>query len=441
MQYPPDQKTRETSDTTPLPLNLRIPSGSALRGEETHWEARRSRKPRSRFLSLAGFLLVVLAIATVTFASPSVRALFSSPLSNNGHTTPSGGAAGKIVGHIFFENSGQFQGYSSEGIADELQVSLTGISQPATGKSYYGWLIPDKSNPEFPSVSLGNLPVQNGSVNMLYQGNTLHSNLLQFAGGFIVTEGPTSSPPAFPPLDEHTWLYTAEFSQTPNPNDTVHHYTLLDHLRHLLAEDPTLASVGLHGGLGIWFYRETQEVYEWAISARDDQKPSALGLMRNLLISILDDLDGATIAKMELPEVSLRIDPQIAHIALLKDSPTETGPLSYLTHIDDHLHGVMASPGVTPEQQRLATQIDTNLQSVRKWLVQVHAETLQLIAMTNEQLLQSTSLDLLNDIVTKAQYAFIGQTDPATNTTQGGATQIQYNLLQLATLPVAIQRH
>src|SRR5437868_4893425 len=54
--------------------------------------------------------------------------------------------------------------------------------------------------------------------------------------------------------------------QTPAASDN---FSVLDHLRHLLAEDPKIAPKGLHGGLDFWLLSNTREVLQWAGNARD----------------------------------------------------------------------------------------------------------------------------------------------------------------------------
>jgi hypothetical protein len=49
----------------------------------------------------------------------------------------------------------------------------------------------------------------------------------------------------------------------------VNHFSLLDHLRHLLVQAPELAVLGLPGGLSIWLNRNVEEISKWAHSARE----------------------------------------------------------------------------------------------------------------------------------------------------------------------------
>lgn len=57
----------------------------------------------------------------------------------------------------------------------------------------------------------------------------------------------------------------------PNPQD-LHHYSNLDHVRHLLAKDPTLQQLNMQGGLNTWFYANVQKILAWAIAAKTGQQ-------------------------------------------------------------------------------------------------------------------------------------------------------------------------
>src|SRR5436190_19174470 len=62
---------------------------------------------------------------------------------------------------------------------------------------------------------------------------------------------------------------------TPNANAMdMTNDTVLQHLRHLLADAPELTPLRLYGGLDIWLFRNTQKILEWAGSARDATDPA-----------------------------------------------------------------------------------------------------------------------------------------------------------------------
>src|SRR5262249_39018119 len=135
------------------------------------------------------------------------------------------------------------------------------------GNSYYAWLLPDRGHSEESTVTfLGRLTVKNGAASMTYT-NPTHENLLLTKSRFLITEESTSSSYRIPSPDQRTWRYSATLPQTPDLQDP-HHFSNLDHIRHLLAKDPTLQKLGMQGGLGTWFYQNVKSVREWANTAQ-----------------------------------------------------------------------------------------------------------------------------------------------------------------------------
>lgn len=445
MQETPDKHKQETKDTTPLPLHPHLFSDRAGDLAQPAWEQGGTHRPfRSRLLPIICLALALIGVLATALVFPGVRAVLS-PSHGSPRGTPAGAGthrpAYQVVGQISFASSGLFSGYSNRGIADQVQITLSGVPPPAPGMGYYAWLLPDTGGSERAVFPLGRFPPNRGAVTLLYGGDALHSNLLQMAGGLLITEERANQTPAAPSGEQRDRRYFSVFPQAPNANETSDHFSVLTSLRHLLAEDPGLAAEGLHGGLDIWFYRDLQQIYSWAGSARDDQRPSGLGLMRNLLTGILDSLDGGSAVRAELPATPLTVDTRQAAMALLKAGPSRsTGLPSFIAQFDRDLRDIGAAPGGDRDLRALALQIDGALPQIRAWLVQVRQEALQLARMNDAQLLQAGAHTLLDDLVTMAQYAFIGQFDPSSNATQAGATQVHYSALRLATFPIYVEQ-
>jgi hypothetical protein len=342
------------------------------------------------------------------------------------------------VGHAFFISSGKLAENSNQGINDELQINLSNILAPATGKSYYAWLLKDKNEPEASAVLLGKIVVEHGNVHFRYAGDPQHDNLLGITSQVLITEEDASLTPVNPSPDQSTWRYYAELPQTPDPKDTLHHYSLLDHLRGLLAEDPKIAAYGFHGGLSIWLSRNVARLLEWSGSARDYWgETNSLTLMRNQFIRILDYLDGkANIQADVLPGTPLLVS---APVALLNSGATDTqthGSTDYLDEIIGHLNAIAQAPGVTSDERALTAKINRGLNYLENWLQQLHQDAKQLLSMTNAQLLLPSTLPLLDDLQTNAFYAYVGQINPYTNEEQAGATQIYYDSERLTTYDI-----
>ncbi len=381
-----------------------------------------ARKPDRRWLIIGSAILLLLVVGS-TLAY----------LYMNMHGTAAGTP---VVGHVYFVNSGQLHENTTKGIVDRLQVALSNIPDPQPNKSYYIWLLNDNdSRTDITPILLGSSP-RGGRINLFYPGDAAHTNLLENYSRILVTEEDAQNPPNNPSLDTQTWKYAAAFSQTKTGNPPA---SLLDHLRHLMAQDPKLKDAGLIGGLDMWLFHNTQKVLEEAGSIRDAAGGKDAQFMRRQLIRMLDYLDGSQYVQTEklppdLPPIM--IDKNQAKVALLEFDPQSQTPPGYLTHIGNHLREIADSPGVTPEQKALAIRINKALNNVQAWLEKVHSYAAQLIQMTPQQLLAPETIKILDDLFTQANNAFVGQTDPNTDQVKEGVVQIHYSIQGLATFNV-----
>jgi hypothetical protein len=274
--------------------------------------------------------------------------------------------------------------------------------------------------------------------------NPAHDNLLANYNRFLITEEDANSLPVNHSLDPSAWRYAALFSAVPNLT-VADHFSLYDHLRHLLAQDPKLKLAGLTGGLDIWLYRNTSKILEAAGAARDSQprctpdpnNPDCAFVLREI-VRILDYLDSINYVSRDLPPgtTPLEIDPVIARVALLEFDPVNQQPPGYLKHMGNHLREITTSPGVTAQQRALAIHINQDINNVQVWLDAVRADAVKLVHMNNAQLSQPAALQILDDLFTQANYAFVGQFDPNTGSVKEGAVQIHYNIQRLATFDV-----
>src|SRR5260370_17245663 len=213
----------------------------------------------------------------------------------------------------------------------------------------------------------------------------------------------------------------------PNPTDIESHYSLYKHLQHLLAEDPKLKMVNLHGGLDIWIYKNTTKVVEAAGAARDAQKlctadpnNSNCAFVLREIVRMLGYLDGRQYVRIDVPP-TLKLDPVVPPVALLEFDPVNQQPPGYLEHIGSiHLKLMLSSPGVTPNQRTLANQIIQEINNVQVWLKAVHDDAVQLVNMNNPQLSQPGAFLILDNLLMQATYALIGKYDPNTGMTMDG---------------------
>jgi hypothetical protein len=344
------------------------------------------------------------------------------------------------VGQVTFTSSGQLDPVNSRGLNDIVTVSLHKLSTPAPGKSYFAWLLPDQSHQEaIQPLLLGKLAITRAGAQFTYV-HPDHSNLLASYSGFQVTEQQSDQVPSMPSLDPKTWHYIGSIPNIPTPGEQ---YSLLDHIRHLIAKDPTLQKNGLAGGLASWLRRNTEKIQEWSIAARDSWAEQQTDLIHRHIIRVLDYLDGvayvATSGDLP-PDSSPQVDSQAGRIGLLLEvSPTQTLP-PYLTHIQLHLRGLIDAPGHTQEQRQLAIKIDATLNKIKSQMQKIHQDAVILVKMDDKQLQSQEALTRLNDMVTNATNAYVGQFDPASSGNINGVVWIYNELQGLAIIPVTLHK-
>ena len=378
--------------------------------------------------------IVGVIVLVIILLSAGLSAFFLLPRRS---PAPSPPVTGQIVGHAFFVSSGQVNEHSNQGINDEIEVDLQHVPTPGVDKNYYAWLEADKGMNMVAPVLLGSLPIKNGEVHVLYAGDQAHTNLLASMSRLLITEENAHSSPTIPSPDANAWRYVAELPQA-TPTNTpatgmsgMSELSVLAHLRHLLADAPELNAVGLHGGLDIWLFRNTQKILEWAGSARDEKDTA---LLHRHLVRILDYLDGISLVRKDAPGEPVLVNQHIGQIALLDLSQHQMP--SFLYTIDFHLNAMIQSPGFTSEQRKLAIQIDTAIKNITVWLGNVHQDAVQLIRMSPGQLTQPSALSLLDDMTTQALNAFVGRIDPSSGQIQEGVLQAHFNIQHLATFDI-----
>jgi len=358
-------------------------------------------------------------------------------------------------GQAFFLSSGQFNTGTAQGIGDQLEISLQHVPDAQPGKSYYAWLLGDRqphveTQPLQPPAQftlpllLGKLSVNNGNVSFFYKGTAQHDNLISVTSRMLLTEEDTNGTPRGPAADRSAWRYYAEIPQTLYGNPAL---SALDHIRHLFYKETRVGVLGLPGGLDVWLFRNTEKVLEWSISARDDYHLQVTDptVIHNLFLSILDYLDGAPNVNMDVPGGSpLAADATISKVALLSVAPAQVNltdlannPPGYLPHIALHLNGVVQAPDATPHMRTLATQIIEALNNAKMWLQQVRGDAQQLVKMDKFQLAQTSTQTLLDNMLSNATYAYIGQLNPKTNQVLPGVLQVHYDVAGLATLTIS----
>jgi len=338
-------------------------------------------------------------------------------------------------GNVHFTSSNLLDRANSQGIDDGLEVDLANLASPSSGKSYYGWLLPDKGQVDANPILLGKLPIQHGTIHFSYV-NPSHTNLLGSTSRFLVTENDANFSPGT--LSDRTaWRYYAEIPQVRGSAQASANQSLLDLLRHLLVSDPKLVNVSLQGGLNIWLLQNSRKVLEWATAARGTGLPQEPLLMHRHFVRILDYLDGAPFVQNDVPAgTPILSDPQVARVALLTFDPTHQDAQGYVDVITQYLRDMGNAPGVTSTQRDNITKIINELAIVKVNLEQVHQDAKKLVGMNNAQLLDPATAPLLDNLVAYANNAYVGQIDSNTGMRQGGIISIYDAIGSLASVNV-----
>lgn len=391
------------------------------------------RAPRNNF---AKFVAIV-AIIALSVAGLSYFLVFYHQWPTS---TTTAGTMPSIVGDVSYASSNQISENSSQGISDQVTIDLQQLNSPASGKAYYAWLLGDKSQSEAHTILLGRLNVSNGKAHLFYGGDPQHSNLLLRTSRFLVTEESASVTPISPTPDYNAWRYYGEVSQAPiNAPDNTNHFSYLDHLRHLLASDPTLEKLNLPGGLNTWFYRNTAKLVEWTTSMRDPWEANKdINFVRRGTTRTLAYLDGASFVGLDLPPgTPALVDGRLAQIGLIQVNGPDQEPPCYLSHVMKHLNGLLQAPDAPTSLRQNATDIVNALSNVNRWLNQVRSDGKKIMQMNDNQLRQPSTLSLINDMIVNANNAYIGQTDANTGQTLHGANWIHDHMQSISTFQVS----
>ncbi len=346
-------------------------------------------------------------------------------------------ASPKIVGRVNFLSSEQVSETSNVGMNDEVTLDMRGIQPPAPGNSLYAWLLGDQNGGDSIVILLGKLTLVAGNARLLYTGDAQHTNLLDITSRFLVTEESATITPVSPSPGYNAWRYYGEIPQTPNPRD-ANHFSYLDHLRHLLSSDPFLNSLELPGGLCNWFYRNTNKLLEWTVSARDRwDEVRDTGFAVRQVLRALAYLDGLSFVAQDLPPgLSLPGTPRNASVGLINTQSGNQTPPGYIAHIVRHLNGLINAPGSTLAARQQAAQIIDAMSNAQQWLQKLRNDARQFVVMTNAQLMQPAALALLNDMVQQANYAYSGQIDPVSSAMRQGAMWMHAQVQAVAALDV-----
>jgi len=374
----PDAASRPV---TPAPLS---DEASPLPRPVRRVPLRSARRKQCRLTRHALFLLLLVA---GIFAMPGAA---SAPRPHP--------ASRALSGTLAFESSG------APGVLDALAIRLADLPAPAPGTAYDAWMAGPSGGAETLWLPLGWLTWTQGLTRLTYR-DPQHGNLLGSFSRFLITQEGTQISPVQP---SSVWVAETSISDTPTPGDP-NHYSLLDHLRHLLAADPALVALDIQGGLAFWLARTTEQVLILTKEARQDWQTHRLAALRQQIIRILDYLDGSAYVSPNVPAgTPLLVAPPLARVGLLTLTPQQTPP-GYVLHTDLHLEGVARATGATPFQQREAEHLRAQMNAVALALSLVRADALPLVHLTEMQLAAPPSLARLTALAQAATTAWTGE--------------------------------
>jgi len=287
---------------------------------------------------------------------------------------------------------------SPHGFNDEMKIVLPSLPPLSSGRTYTAWLITDQKQSDAEWLSLGTLTKDStGGMQMLYLGDASHTDLLQAYSALCIT---TSDVNSLQPLRSDC-RYFGHITQVPNLNDLPEHYSVLDHVRHLLASDPTLESLHIPHGLVVNFSEQVRKVNEWASAAENE---TSMPLVHRHMIRILDVLDGLPYVNNDVASgTPLLVTTPTVRVGVLRGNSQTP---SYVGHIERHVNGILNSPDVSSEQRTNARQMYVDLRQIAVELDQVYVDAKKLVEMSDAHLAHAGGM--LQNVESNASNAYAG---------------------------------
>lgn len=393
--FSPSESLTSSSSAQSAPLTSATPARS---------------RPAQAIRQLRVLLLLLLLLTSLLIAPASVTL----PASQH--------AVAPLTGSVVFQSSGLGKA-DHQGIMDELHIVLTGLTAPVKGAGYYAWMAKASGSAETRWQPLGWLTFSQRAATLLYR-DPQRRNLLASYSRFLITQEQASIPPLQPSA---TWVAQASISTVPAPLDP-HHYSLLNHLQHLLATDPALERLHLQKGLVTYLAANTEAVQQEAAALVPAWHAGHFVEVRARLIRILDWLDGSAAVSADVPSGTPFLAPlPAARVGLLTLFPGQNPP-GYVLHTDLHLEGVAAAPGASIMQQVEAKRLRIEMNAIALALSTMREDALPLVRMPYTELERATTLLTLIALESLARTAWNGTAETS------GAAQLSADIAQLATV-------
>ncbi|GLV57353.1 hypothetical protein KDH_41890 [Dictyobacter sp. S3.2.2.5] len=381
---------RQTANATPPPFPLHTNSGRSTPVYKNKYVA-----------GIALLLLVALLIATFVI-NTAVNHSTVGQTKVNGGTNPSPVTTTPVAGTLFFLDD-------ALGHNDQLHLNMSNIDAPAQGKSYYAWLQTDAQD----FIPLGEMQVQNKTIDFMYGGDAVHSNLLAHAQGIQITLEPADSAPKAPGKQI---AYQGSFP-----------VATLAEIKNILYSTPELPS---KSAVIVNMFDTIKSMNDKAISIVDSlQQTKDYGLAKRQSTRLIEMIDGTNYAR-DSGDLPATIPPQLHTSIGLLSSPKQQG---FLDILDKHLDKLKTVSGNNANLLQRIQNAKNGVQDLRGWLQQMRQNDVQILKATNPASNQNLSAALQLKQITA--YAYTGRTiPPDTNPkpTPGSAgalqtyTEVQY---------------
>ena len=166
-----------------------------------------------------------------------------------------------------------------------------------------------------------------------------------------------------------------------------------------------------------------------------------MSFIRRQTVQTLAYLDGLSYVSQDLlPNTSLGINDRLDRIGLIEVNGPNQDPPCYLDSVVFHLSALIQAGGSTTTLRKDDAKIIAALNNVRNWLGQVRKDAQQIVKMTDEQLLQPSTLALINSMIENASNAYAGHIDPTRGEMREGVNWIHDYIQTLAALEVTTYR-
>jgi hypothetical protein len=290
-------------------------------------------------------------------------------------------SSNSVVGHVFFQDD-------ALGHNDQLRIDMQNIPTPPQGKRYYAWLLDTAGQ----SKPLGPLTVHNGSMTLLYTGDSNHTNLLSTVRSVFVTlENEGQSTPSA--STTKATVYQAGFAAASFP-----------YIQHILYRQPNFPT---NSGLIIGLFETIKGINDKAGSIVDSlQGTHDYVLAQRQATRIIELIDGSNYATSS-GDLPADLPSMLSAPVGLISSSTQPG---YIDTLAEQVDKVRETAGDNTALRQHAQNASNAVTDLRNWIQKMRTYDIQILKATDlsNPAVISTALQLKQ----LAQDAYTGRTIP-----------------------------